>query len=577
MLLKVKIDKIFMISYKNVSFSEDGEYCTLLGNRSALWADLKEHRLAISDINLALEAGYPDTLRHKLYERRAKCHLGLRRHREAGDDVNTALKYLECSNLTEEKRALKEKELRKVASLMERELRNAEDPGGEEGGDTKEADTTTGLFTPNPLFPQLSDAVQIKFARNRGRYAVAARDIKIGELVAVEKAFVSFLDKEQRLTNCWHCMACTQAPIPCVHCSGVVFCSTACREAAVTTYHPSECGYTDIMFQANLGAWGLAYRVLTSRPWEYFRQNVEAWLVHDEKAGVGSSEVYSSEDITSFHNLVTHDGVGHKQAPELMMQCHVVVFLVRLLLKVGYISEDQEAEEFQDDAMLAGRLLHHFMRAAYYNTHETTHVLNTKEDFMGNSSVRIGRLTNPSLALLNHSCDPNYRRVSRGTTTYGFACKPINKGAEICDVYCKPFSVGDLEDRQKYLAKYNFQCGCSACGENWPVLECLPGSLDSMEAKRYKQPQSRINSQIQRVNRVMEAHRRLAAKKGVTIDELIPSLVTQLEELHKLLKPPHQLLCYWENVLHQALLEKHASKVSYQGSSNSKVLWPMSQ
>ena len=516
---------------------------------------------------------------HKLYERRAKCHLGLRRPREAGEDVSAALKYLECSSLTPEKRTLKEQELRKVASLMERELRNAGDPGeGADTGDTQADDTHSGPWTPNPLFPQLSDAVQIKYARNRGRYAVAARDIKIGELIAAETAFVSFLDKEQRLSNCWHCLVCARAPLPCLHCSGVVFCSTACREAAGSSYHPAECGYTDVMFQASLGAWSLAYRALTSRPWRHYRQNIEAWLEHDERAGVASTQVYSSEDIASFHNLVTHDGVGHKQAPELMMQCHVVVFLVRLLLKVGYITEDQEAEEFHEDAMLAGRLLHHFMRAAYYNTHETTQVLVSPEtDFTKNSSVRIGRLTNPSLALLNHSCDPNYRRVSRGTTTYGFACKPISKGAEISDVYCKPFSIGDLEDRHKYLAKYNFECGCGACRENWPVLECLPGGLDALEARSYNQPQSRINSQIQRVNRVMEAHRRLAAKKGVSIDELIPSLITQLEELHKLLKPPHQLLVYWENILHQALMEKHAAKVSYQGGSNSKVLWPSSQ
>ena len=32
-----------------------GDYCTLLGNRSALWADLKLHQLSISDINLAIE------------------------------------------------------------------------------------------------------------------------------------------------------------------------------------------------------------------------------------------------------------------------------------------------------------------------------------------------------------------------------------------------------------------------------------------------------------------------------------------------------------------------------------------
>ena len=45
-------------------------------------------------------------------------------------------------------------------------------------------------------------------------------------------------------------------------------------------------------------------------------------------------------------------------------------------------------------------------------------------------------------------------------------------------------------------------------------------------------------------------------------------------QLHKLLKQPHQLIVYWENILHQALLQKHAAKVEYQGSSNTKILWP---
>ena len=58
------------------------------------------------------------------------------------------------------------------------------------------------------------------------------------------------------------------------------------------------------------------------------------------------------------------------------------------------------------------------MRVTYYNTHEVT---TTDEDTDGIgfgsdrlSMRRIGRATNPSLALLNHSCDPNYRRISVG-------------------------------------------------------------------------------------------------------------------------------------------------------------------
>ena len=58
------------------------------------------------------------------------------------------------------------------------------------------------------------------------------------------------------------------------------------------------------------------------------------------------------------------------------------------------------------------------MRVTYFNTHEVT---TTDEDTTGVgfgsdrlAMRRIGRATNPTLALLNHTCDPNYRRISVG-------------------------------------------------------------------------------------------------------------------------------------------------------------------
>jgi hypothetical protein len=46
-----------------------------------------------------------------------------------------------------------------------------------------------------------SDAVGIKYEKERGRYAVAASDIAVGELIAVETAFVALLDKASRIQN----------------------------------------------------------------------------------------------------------------------------------------------------------------------------------------------------------------------------------------------------------------------------------------------------------------------------------------------------------------------------------------
>ena len=109
---------------------------------------------------------------------------------------------------------------------------------------------------------------------------------------------------------------------------------------------------------------------------------------------------------------------------------------------------------------------------------------------------RIGRVTNPSLALINHSCDPNYRRVSHGTTTYGFASKPILRGHEITDIYCKPFSGSSIQERHRSLAKYNFTCECPACVNNWPTMDAMEGGFDRLPPRMYNQPINKVEAQV---------------------------------------------------------------------------------
>ncbi len=58
-------------------------------------------------------------------------------------------------------------------------------------------------------------------------------------------------------------------------------------------------------------------------------------------------------------------------------------------------------------------------------------------------SRRVGRSTNPTLALFNHSCDPNYRRVGFGRRTAGFATRDIRKGEEVVDTYCAVFTSAE--------------------------------------------------------------------------------------------------------------------------------------
>ena len=45
----------------------------------------------------------------------------------------------------------------------------------------------------NPLYPVMSDAVTFKYEDARGRFAIASRDIIVGEVLTVEKAIVSHM------------------------------------------------------------------------------------------------------------------------------------------------------------------------------------------------------------------------------------------------------------------------------------------------------------------------------------------------------------------------------------------------
>ena len=74
--------------------------------------------------------------------------------------------------------------------------------------------------------------------------------------------------------------------------------------------------------------------------------------------------------------------------------------------------------------------------------------------------------------------------------------------------------------------------------------------------------------------RSQENYNKIEKKSGVSDQELVEGIVLVLEELHKLLKSPHQQIVYWENKLHQALLAAHAARVKMTGTRNAKILWP---
>ena len=406
-------------------------------NRSAVWLDKNHHSLALRDADFAFETDYPEDLHYKLYERKGLCFTALQRKAEAKEAFNNAVNSLQKSSLKGDRLKSKQKALEKLLAETDAKTEAKTEKNYSENLLPKMDKT-------HATFPSFCDAVEVKFEEGRGRFCVANRTIESGEIIAIEKPFVWLLDKEETRANCWHCFRPVIAPVPCKSCAGLVFCGPKCRSDASATYHKYECGITDVLYQAQIGGWALAYRAITSKPAEYFLNNKTRFSDHNELKGYQDGDVYNSEDILTFHNLVTHDKTGNKMAPELMMQALTAIFLLRCLkAKKYYVESHNDPSTLTDNELYLAKLIHHFMRVSYYNTHEiTTASLDGPVSPERLRMRRIGRATNPTLALLNHSCDPNYRRVSVGRFTVGFATKTIQSGEEITDTYCPTFAAG---------------------------------------------------------------------------------------------------------------------------------------
>ena len=73
------------------------------------------------------------------------------------------------------------------------------------------------------------------------------------------------------------------------------------------------------------------------------------------------------------------------------------------------------------------------------------------ESIYSSRTRRIGVCLNPTLALINHSCDPNYGRVwVKGTKQVVALCtRTILPGEQICDSYSGVFGVANIESRQR--------------------------------------------------------------------------------------------------------------------------------
>ena len=232
-----------------------------VANRSACHYYTGDVHSCLQDIELALSSGYPEQLRYKLYERRAKCHLLTRSFDKARTAVSTAKKCLEANKgkLDEKKLTQAKKSLKEINEAISGQRGLAEETiVVEERTEARPPKLSQGS---NKKLRSLSSLVKVECRDGVGRHVVAAKQVKAGDTIAVENPVAAVLYSDKQGTNCDLCLAKLRSAVPSPTSAGVAFCSLECRDEAVASYHKYEARHQDLLLGLGSSALvRLAYR-----------------------------------------------------------------------------------------------------------------------------------------------------------------------------------------------------------------------------------------------------------------------------------------------------------------------------
>ncbi|XP_029168935.1 SET and MYND domain-containing protein 4-like [Nylanderia fulva] len=447
-------------------------------NRSAVLFQLGLHSECIQDIDRALVLNYPDNLRAKLYVRKTEC-LMILGSCSVEDILKEAQHWLDKMSLNDTNK----KKLRSKLDTLHCKVAQTEQPVKDNliRAEVRKSGNEPPLPTIasyNNEVPCASDAVAIKYNACYGRHVIATRNIRPGEVIAVEKPYTLLLIKQNVHTHCSNCLKVCWANIPCNYCTYAMYCSEECRYAEWKKCHDVECAVFPALIEHdcyNLDLLSIRLAVLAVREagsMKELRTMLKKLEECDDPRTKGFSQdgKLHSDKYISIYSLVTNS----EKRPGLDLfrrsldTCFILYFLATRTVMFGAkLPEDLSVLSKNDDVTFFGSLILRHQQIIPSNVHSFS-------EEQGLECVERGIAAMPFGSLINHSCNPNIIRHSRSKHMLVYAMYPIRKGEQLFDNYGQHYAIMPRAIRQqKLLKQYYFTCNCIPCQENWPLYHEL--------------------------------------------------------------------------------------------------------
>lgn len=149
-------------------------------------------------------------------------------------------------------------------------------------------------------------------------------------------AFFNPDDPKMMLKFCLHCLRATEAPLPCLSCTSVVFCSSQCRTDACSSYHKYQC-QLDLYSHRQHDTGGaldlfLPLKAVWEIPFSVLRQQ---W---DE-----NGDLKRNSEFQRLWSMVTHE--KERTIPGLVKVAVIAIFLLRCSRLTSYLGKPLELDE----------------------------------------------------------------------------------------------------------------------------------------------------------------------------------------------------------------------------------------
>lgn len=288
-------------------------------------------------------------------------------------------------------------------------------------------------YPANKKLPYIVDCLEVKCDKKYGRHIISKQDLKVGDVIAIEKPFFKILkvdaeDEEYPETNffqyCANCLSDNLMDlVPCPNCLTTMFCSSECLQLANKSFHQYECNILQVLNK--IGNFRMAIRCF-----------FDALSICDGSVEELGKLMSESEDLSP---TVFNFNFSNERSPDnarnhlmcMMALARKVVVTMKDFSRI-FQHHPKLTDIWSTHHEFVNKFLRRMMQIEILNFHGIKgRALNRSNPYRSCS----GDGGYAFCSLLNHSCCSNLMRIVVENRMVVIVERPVKKGEQLFDCY----------------------------------------------------------------------------------------------------------------------------------------------